>query len=123
MGILFIKDLIFMVYFMDRLAFFYRPTVGMSDPADALLAAFAAVLRRHRRAAGLTQEALAHDAALSPRYISLLENCHHQPTPGTLGAIARRLDMPLATLIAEVEAEAGAMTGDAGRAQHSGTAD
>lgn len=78
----------------------------MTDHSDALPTAFATVLRRHRRAAGITQEGLAGDVGLSPRYISLLETSRHQPTLGTMGDIARALGLPLSQLIAEAETEA-----------------
>lgn len=76
----------------------------MTDHPDPLLTAFAAVLRHHRRAAGFTQEGLAHEVGLSPRYISLLETCRHQPTLGTMADIADVLGVPLAQMIAEAEA-------------------
>lgn len=77
----------------------------MTEHADPLLITFAAVLRRHRRAAGFTQEGFAHEVGLSPRYISLLETCSNQPTLGTMADIADVLGLPLAQMIAEAEAK------------------
>lgn len=44
----------------------------MPDVDDALLEAFAKILRKQRTAAGLSQEELAHRAGVSMRYVSLL---------------------------------------------------
>ncbi|AZY92269.1 MULTISPECIES: helix-turn-helix domain-containing protein [Paracoccus] len=77
----------------------------MTDRADALLSAFAIVLRRHRLAAGMTQEELAHKAGVSPRYVSLLETRKYQPTLATVDGIALALGMPLAAFVAEIETE------------------
>ncbi|MGR3759234.1 helix-turn-helix domain-containing protein [Roseobacteraceae bacterium NS-SX3] len=77
-----------------------------SSGEDALLSAFATVLRRYRRAAGISQEELAHRAGRSMRYISLLESCRHQPSLDTLFRLSAALDVTLAELITEVEREA-----------------
>jgi transcriptional regulator with XRE-family HTH domain len=77
----------------------------MTDRADTLLAAFAIVLRRRRLTAGMTQEALAQKAGLSPRYISLLETRRYQPTLATVDQLALSLGVPLTELVAEIEAE------------------
>ncbi|HEY1296360.1 MAG TPA: tetratricopeptide repeat protein [Chloroflexota bacterium] len=55
---------------------------------------FGEVLRRYRVAAGLTQEALAERAALSPRGISDLERAaRHHPYPATVRRLADALDL------------------------------
>jgi predicted ATPase/DNA-binding CsgD family transcriptional regulator/transcriptional regulator with XRE-family HTH domain len=56
---------------------------------------FGDVLRRYRVAAGLTQEALAERAALSPRGISDLERAARtRPFPATVRRLAEALDLP-----------------------------
>jgi non-specific serine/threonine protein kinase len=54
-------------------------------------AAFGALLRAHRRAAGLTQEALAERAGLSRRGLQHLEAGDARPYPDTLEALAAAL--------------------------------
>ena len=63
-----------------------------ADPQHAGL--FAALLRRHRLAAGLTQEALAERASLSARGISDLERGLKAPQPATVALLARALALP-----------------------------
>src|SRR5919201_5949324 len=53
--------------------------------------AFAALLRRHREAAGLTQEALAERAGLSARAIAYLERGTHTPYRDTVSRLADAL--------------------------------
>src|SRR6476620_10389 len=57
------------------------------EPGDAGDSAFGAALRRHRRAAGLTQEALAERAGVGVRTLQGLEAGTSAPLRGT----ARRL--------------------------------
>jgi non-specific serine/threonine protein kinase len=59
--------------------------------AGAEVAGFGAVLRRHRVAAGLTQEALAERAGLSRRGVQHLEAGDARPYPTTLDALAAAL--------------------------------
>src|SRR5215831_2629645 len=54
---------------------------------------FGALLRGHRRAAGLTQEALAERAGLSRRGLQHLEAGDGRPYPATLDALAAALDL------------------------------
>ena len=61
---------------------------GRPDPA-----AFGGLLRAHRRAAGLTQEALAERAGLSARGIQHLEAGDTRPYAATLEALAVALDL------------------------------
>ena len=57
--------------------------------------AFGALLQRHRRAAGLTQEALAERAGLSARAVSDLERgVHRRPYPVTVRLLADALALP-----------------------------
>ena len=57
-------------------------------------AAFGARLRRHRLAAGLTQEALAERAGLSARGLQELERGARRPLPDTVGRLAGALALP-----------------------------
>jgi transcriptional regulator with XRE-family HTH domain len=68
-----------------------------------LLKAFATVLRRRRREAGLSQEELAFRCDLSMSYISLLETQNRQPTLTALHTIAGQLGTSASDLLAEVE--------------------
>ncbi|WP_108839454.1 helix-turn-helix domain-containing protein [Tateyamaria sp. Alg231-49] len=76
-----------------------------SSTSDSLLNALALVLRRHRLAAGLSQEDLAHRAGRSMRYISLLESCRHQPTLDTLKRLSDGLGISLSAFVTEIEIE------------------
>ena len=58
------------------------------DPAGAAARPVGALLRGHRRAAGLTQEALAERAGLSRRGLQHLEAGDARPYPATLEALA-----------------------------------
>lgn len=65
---------------------------------------FGLVVRRARRAAGLSQEGLAAVAGLDRTYVSGLENGRRNPTLITLDRLANALGRPLSELIAEAEA-------------------
>ena len=54
---------------------------------------FGALLRQHRLAAGLTQEALADRAGLSTRAVQTLERGEHHPYRDTVERLARVLDL------------------------------
>lgn len=69
-----------------------------------LIAAFAGVLRRRRKEAGLSQEELAFRSGLSPSYVSFLETRRRQPTLTVMAAICAELDMSIAEFVSEVEA-------------------
>ncbi|WP_288950785.1 helix-turn-helix transcriptional regulator [uncultured Paracoccus sp.] len=75
----------------------------MDTNPDTFLLAYARVLRRHRKNMDLSQEELAFRAGLSMRYISLLESGKHQPSLGTMKALADALDTSLTAMIGEAE--------------------
>ena len=75
----------------------------MENSPDPLIASFAKILRTRRRQAGLTQEELAFRAGLSMRYVSLLESTRHQPSLGTMKALADALGVRLSELVEEAE--------------------
>jgi len=61
---------------------------------DAVREQFAANLRRHRKRAGLSQEALADVCDLHRTEISLLERCKRSPRLETIVILARGLELP-----------------------------
>lgn len=65
--------------------------------------AFALVLKKHRKAKGLSQELLAEKADLHPTYIGLVERRLRNPSLNTAKALAVGLGVPLAKLIGEAE--------------------
>lgn len=71
------------------------------DPAT--FAAFGTVLRRFRQQRQLTQEQLAWNSEIDRTFISELELGKKEPGLVTILILARALDIPAATLIAEVE--------------------
>jgi len=77
--------------------------------------AFGLALKRHRQAAGLTQEALGYEAGLSKNYISLLENGQRQPTLTSLLSLAQAVKQAPSALIDDVlalqQAEASSQGG------------
>lgn len=77
----------------------------MAVDDDALLAAFAKILRKQRHTAKLSQEELAYRAGVSMRYVSLLESRRHQPSLATIHGLCRGLGLPMREMIADVEAE------------------
>jgi non-specific serine/threonine protein kinase len=68
-------------------------TEGEAGALRAPAAAFGALLRAHRREAGLTQEALAERAGLSRRGLQHLEAGEARPYPATLEALAAALEL------------------------------
>ena len=73
------------------------------DTSDA----FAIVLKQHRTAKGLSQEALAEKANLHPTYIGLLERSLRNPSLNVAQALANALGVRLSRLILETEAIRG----------------
>lgn len=63
----------------------------------------AGVIRRHRQAAGLSQEELADRASLHRTYISLVERVRRNLTVDALDRIATGLEIPASRLLAEAE--------------------
>ncbi|MBC7736832.1 MAG: helix-turn-helix transcriptional regulator [Candidatus Saccharibacteria bacterium] len=76
----------------------------MDRTNEPLMSAFAEVLQRRRRAAGLTQEQLAEKADVSVRFISFLETRRRQPTLTVIAAISRGLGITMAEFAADIEA-------------------
>jgi transcriptional regulator with XRE-family HTH domain len=57
-------------------------------------------LGRLRRAAGLTQEALAEEVGIQPHGLSRIEQGHRMPSISTLAALAEGVGVTLADLVA-----------------------
>jgi transcriptional regulator with XRE-family HTH domain len=64
---------------------------------------FAAVLRKHRKLKGITQETLAEKADIASKMVSLIERGAINPSLNLADSIARGLGVSLAQLIYESE--------------------
>lgn len=64
---------------------------------------FGEVVRKHRKAAGMTQEELAEKADLASKMISLVERFERNPSLNVADSIAQGLDVPLWRLIRDAE--------------------
>lgn len=64
---------------------------------------FGEVVRRRRKAAGLSQEQLSHRSGLTTAFISLVENGHKAPSIISVQQIANALGVSAAALMAEWE--------------------
>lgn len=71
--------------------------------------AFGLVLRRYRRAAGLTQEQLSLESGVQRNFISLIETGQNQPTINTVFKLAAALSVLPSKLIQETESEGGGL--------------
>ncbi len=67
--------------------------------------AFGRVLRRHRRARGLSQEQLSLESGVQRNFISLIELGQNQPTISTVLKLADALGISGSLLVHETEAE------------------
>ncbi|WP_179130335.1 helix-turn-helix domain-containing protein [Pseudomonas extremaustralis] len=67
--------------------------------------AFGKILRQKRKAAGLTQEQLAHDADVQRNYVSLIERGVHHPTIAVVFKLAQALHCMPSELISDLERE------------------
>lgn len=65
--------------------------------------AFGVILRRHRKAANLSQEQLALQCDLDRTYIGMLERAERQPSLTTVFVICAVLNIKPSTLIKDVE--------------------
>lgn len=74
------------------------------DELESLTQRIARVIRERRYVTGATLGEVAGEAGLSKTILSRIENGHGNPSVETLFRIARALDLPLASLLAEDEA-------------------
>jgi transcriptional regulator with XRE-family HTH domain len=65
--------------------------------------AFGVAVRKHRKARGMTQEALAEQADLAPKMISLIERFERNPSLNVAHSIAAGLSMPLWRLVKDAD--------------------
>lgn len=65
--------------------------------------AFGQVLRKHRLAAGLSQEQLGLESGVQRNFISLIETGQNQPTIGTIFRLAGALNVKASKLVSDVE--------------------
>ncbi|MEQ4617505.1 MAG: helix-turn-helix transcriptional regulator [Corticimicrobacter sp.] len=72
-------------------------------PGKPLAMQFGRVLKAHRMDSGLSQEELAHRAAIDRTFVSMLERGLRLPTLGVILALAHALNTSGAQLIAQVE--------------------
>ena len=66
-------------------------------------AAFGQVIRKHRLAAGLSQEQLGLSAEVQRNFISLIETGQNQPTVTTIFKLAGALGIKASRMLAETE--------------------
>jgi transcriptional regulator with XRE-family HTH domain len=64
---------------------------------------FGEVVRKHRKAAGMTQEQLAENADLAPKMISFVERFQRNPSLNVADSIAQGLGVPLWQLIRDTD--------------------
>jgi len=65
--------------------------------------AFGVVLRKHRLALKLSQEALSEKADLHPTHVSLIERFQRNPSLNVAGSLAMAMGLSLSNMIAEAE--------------------
>ena len=83
-----------------------RVTRGEKTTETApIVIAFAAVLKRLRRDAGLSQTRLAEASRVSLRYVAALEAASYQPSIAVMQELARALGLPLSEMMRLVEQE------------------
>lgn len=70
---------------------------------EALIQAFALVLRNARVGKGLTQEALAFEAGIDRTFVSLLEGGKRQPSLSVIFTLARALGTTAGVMVSAVE--------------------
>jgi transcriptional regulator with XRE-family HTH domain len=69
-----------------------------------MAAALGTVLKKHRQASKLSQEALAEKAGIHPTHVSLIERGERNPSVNVAKSLATALNLSLASLIQEAEA-------------------
>ncbi len=80
-----------------------RPGVSVTVPTNPELGR---AIRRLRRARRLTIEDLAHEADMHPTYLSGIERGVRNPTWSKLASLASALNVPVAEIVRDAEAEA-----------------
>jgi|SRR5580700_6219932 transcriptional regulator with XRE-family HTH domain len=80
-----------------------RPGMPVAVPTNAELGR---AIRRLRRGRRMTIEGLAHAADMHPTYLSGIERGLRNPTWSKLTGLARALEIPVAVIARDAEAEA-----------------
>jgi transcriptional regulator with XRE-family HTH domain len=70
----------------------------------AMAKAFGIVLRKHRLAMKISQEALSEKADIHPTHVSLIERFERNPSLNVAESLAKALGVSLSELIIEAEA-------------------
>lgn len=65
--------------------------------------AFAAVVRKHRKARGMSQALLAEKADIQPIYVGMIERSLRNPSLNAAKSIAEALNVTLTQMISEAE--------------------
>lgn len=76
-----------------------------TSEAAPIVRAFAAVLKRLRRDAGLSQTRLAEASGVSLRYVAALEAASYQPSITVMQELAQALGLPLSEMMRLAEQE------------------
>jgi transcriptional regulator with XRE-family HTH domain len=79
-------------------------------PISRISKRFGAAVRQRRKAAGLSQEALAEQAGLHPIYVSMVERAVRNPTLDVSAGIAEALKVGLPKLVEEAQQRRGSST-------------
>lgn len=79
----------------------------LSMPRQKFSRAFGIVIRRRRQVLELSQEALAELSQLHPMHVGYIERGQRSPSIDVAEQIAWALNVPIATLMAEADAEWG----------------
>ncbi len=72
-------------------------------PHESLSGVFGLVVKRHRKAQGLSQEVLADLAGIHRTHVGLVERGERNASLDVAGALAQALGRPLSQLIREAE--------------------
>lgn len=72
-------------------------------PNLAISNAFALVLKKHRKAKGMSQELLAEKADIHPIYVGMIERALRNPSLNVAQSIADALGLSLTQMVAEAE--------------------
>lgn len=75
----------------------------MQRSSNNIASAFGCVLKQHRLAAGLSQEALSFEAQIDRTFVSMLERGLRVPTLGVVLSLAGALNVSAAQLVEQVE--------------------
>lgn len=75
-----------------------KPATKPKNPVAPEILAFCADLRRRRKDAGITLEALAKRCTLTPNYIGTIEKSYRDPSLSSLEAVAKAHGVPVGEL-------------------------